>query len=152
MDTKVEKLDFLDYYFYPTNFQTHIGLKVKQAKMKGAQYVLSAQQAGHMTRTLVHITSFHLKQVYQNYSVFSQKYLSFFFSAKNLYGSCTYNQQCSKQNKNSFCKKEEQQSTRCRCRKGYREERAHDIPIRYECVIGKYIVHNFKNNIFIWSF
>ena len=49
MDTKVEKLDFLDYYFYPTNFQTHIGLKVKQAKMKGAQYVLSAQQAGHMT-------------------------------------------------------------------------------------------------------
>jgi len=54
---------------------------------------------------------------------------------KNLYESCTYNQQCSKQNKNSFCKKEEQQSTRCRCRKGYREERAHDIPIRYECVI-----------------
>jgi hypothetical protein len=54
---------------------------------------------------------------------------------KNLYGSCTYNQQCSKQNKNSFCKKEEQQSTRCRCRKGFREERAHDIPIRYECVL-----------------
>ena len=58
-------------------------------------------------------------------------------SAKNLFDSCTYHEQCSKRNAQSFCLKKDQQ-TRCACKKGYRTERSqHDIPIIYECILGK---------------
>ena len=59
------------------------------------------------------------------------------FAAKNLYESCTYNLQCSDRNEQAFCQELDSRQTQCYCRKGYHAEKAHEIPIRYECVLGK---------------
>lgn len=55
---------------------------------------------------------------------------------KNLYESCTYDQQCSSRNANSFCSELSSSQTQCSCRSGYQAEKAHEIPIRYECIIN----------------
>merc|ERR1712223_1381674 len=56
---------------------------------------------------------------------------------KNLYESCTYNQQCSSRNEKSFCQELPSEQTQCSCRKGYSPQKSHDIyaTLRYECVI-----------------
>jgi len=64
---------------------------------------------------------------------------------KNLFESCTYNQQCSNRNEQAICQQYEQR-TRCSCRKGFREEKAHEIPIRYECVLGTYSKMSLSQN------
>ena len=72
-------------------------------------------------------------------------FIFFLFAAKNLFESCTYNQQCSNRNEQAICQQYEQR-TRCSCRKGFREEKAHEIPIRYECVLGTYSKMSFSQN------
>ena len=70
----------------------------------------------------------------------------FDFAAKNLFESCTYNQQCSSRNEKSFCQELPSEQTQCSCRKGYSPYKSHDIhaTLRYECVIGMYkIFRNF---------
>ena len=66
----------------------------------------------------------------------------YFIAAKNLYESCTYNQQCSERNPQAFCQELDSRQTQCYCRKGYHAKKAHEIPIRYECVLGK--IRNYK--------
>jgi len=57
--------------------------------------------------------------------------------SKNLYESCTYNQQCISRNPKSFCQELPSKQTQCSCRKGYSAQKSHDIyaDLRYECGI-----------------
>lgn len=59
-------------------------------------------------------------------------------AAKNLYEACTYDQQCSIRNPKAFCLELSNKQTQCSCPTGYHAEKAHEIPIRYECNLGKY--------------
>ena len=56
---------------------------------------------------------------------------------RDLYDSCTYSHQCTDRNERAFCQELQSKQTQCSCRKGYYAQKAHDIPIRYECVVGK---------------
>ena len=72
-----------------------------------------------------------------------------FIAAKNLYESCTYNQQCSERNEQAFCQELDSRQTQCYCRKGYHAKKAHEIPIRYECVLGTNRIY-FPQCLKIW--
>ena len=62
-----------------------------------------------------------------------------FFSAKELFEQCNYHIQCRAKTENSHCYQAKETNPKiCICKPGLHHEAAHEIPLRYVCVYGKF--------------